>query len=73
MRIAQIFRIMRILKKSSEASHITGMQTLGMTLKNRSVTENYKESILSNVIILSKLSQPNETQDIVCKYNFILN
>ena len=36
-RIAQIFRIMRILRIFKLARHITGLQTLGMTLKNRSV------------------------------------
>ena len=35
-RIAQIFRIMRILRIFKLARHITGLQTLGMTLKNRS-------------------------------------
>ena len=34
-RIAQIFRIMRILRIFKLARHITGLQTLGMTLKNR--------------------------------------
>ena len=35
-RIAQIFRIMRILRIFKLARHITGLQTLGMTLRNRS-------------------------------------
>ena len=34
-RIAQIFRIMRILRIFKLARHITGLQTLGFTLKNR--------------------------------------
>ena len=34
-RIAQIFRIMRILRIFKLARHITGLQTLGMTLRNR--------------------------------------
>ena len=37
-RIAQIFRIMRILRIFKLARHITGLQTLGMTLRNRSVS-----------------------------------
>merc|ERR1719193_3041527 len=37
-RIAQIFRIMRILRIFKLARHITGLQTLGFTLKN-----SYKE------------------------------
>ena len=34
-RIAQIFRIMRILRIFKLARHITGLQVLGMTLRNR--------------------------------------
>ena len=34
-RIAQIFRIMRILRIFKLARHVTGLQTLGLTLKYR--------------------------------------
>ena len=36
-RIVQVFRIMRILRIFKLARHITGLQTLGMTLRNRLV------------------------------------
>ena len=34
-RIAQIFRIMRIVRIFKLARHVTGLQTLGLTLKYR--------------------------------------
>ena len=40
-RIAQIFRIMRILRIFKLARHITGLQTLGFTLKNRYFFSNF--------------------------------
>merc|ERR1719461_1574300 len=50
-RIAQIFRIMRILRIFKLARHITGLQTLGFTLKN-----SYKElGLLMLVVIMGML------------------
>jgi len=50
-RIAQIFRILRILRIFKLARHITGLQTLGMTLKN-----SYKElGLLMLVVIMGML------------------
>ena len=49
-RIAQIFRIMRILRIFKLARHITGLQTLGATLK-----DSYKElGLLGLVVIMGK-------------------
>ena len=65
-RIAQIFRIMRILRIFKLARHITGLQTLGFTLKN-----SYKElGLLMLVVIMGMLifsglayvSEKNEPQ-----------
>ena len=36
-KIMRLVRVMRILRIFKLARHITGLQTLGMTLKNRSV------------------------------------